>query len=322
MAGKQALRSVGALLIAWVSLTWWPSLAAAEDSAVFSISDDRVGPVSGMARDPAAKLYWTVNDSGNDGVAYGVTAKGKVQGTLNFRVLPTDVEAVAMNGSRLYVGDIGDKAQQRAQITVFYFDDPQANNATVTYRSWDLRYADGKHDAGTLLVSPTGQLFVVTKGAKGAVYAAPKDPKTIGMNKLTQVGSAPAHVSDGVYLPGGQQIALLTSSTVEVVDARTYAQVASAKLPTQQPESLALGLDGTSLLVGSGAKSAKVYSIAIPGAESPSPTPSASSANSDGDQEDPAPNTGQSRRGTFLALGLAGFVAVVAGVVVAVVRKP
>ncbi len=30
------------------------------------------------------------------------------------------------------------------------------------------------------------------------------------MNELTRVGDAPGHVTDGVFLPGGKQIALLT----------------------------------------------------------------------------------------------------------------
>ena len=38
-------------------------------------------------------------------------------------------------------------------------------------------------------------------------------------------------------------------------------------------------------------------------------------------EDEPATNTGRSRAGTLLALGLAAFVAIVAGMVVALVRK-
>jgi hypothetical protein len=90
-----------------------------------------------------------------------------------------------------------------------------------------------------------------------------------------------------------------------------------------QAEALTLGLDGSSLIVGGEGKNAKVYSMPVPGA---TPTPGASPASSDpGSDEDPddtatAPVTRQ--RGTYLAVGLAALVAVVAGVVVGVVRRP
>lgn len=324
MASRQVLRSAAVLTIAWLTMGLWPSVAAAEDSVAFRIKDSRIKQSSGLATDTTSKLYWTVNNSGDEGVAYGLTPKGTVKGTLKFRVAPTDVEAVTMAADRLYIGDIGDSDAKRKEVTVFYFDNPKADGSTVTYKSWDLRYADGKHNAETLLVNAAGRVFVVTKAKKGAVYAAPKDPKIVGVNKLTKVGAAPAMVTDGVFLPGYTQIALLTSSSVDVIDAKTYKRVASAKIPAQkQAESLTLSLDGKSLLVGGGGKNSKVYEMAIPAGATPSPKPSEGSDSGDqGDNpDDSGANSGLSRRGTFLALGLAAFVAVVAGGVVALVRR-
>ncbi len=327
MVRKQALRRVGALALAWLGIGLWPCTSAAADTVAFTIEDSRIVESSGLARDTRADLYWTVNDSGDEGMAYGITAAGDVEGTLEFRVSPTDVEAVAMSGTRLYVGDIGDNRAVRPEVTVFYFDNPEADDSTVTYRSWDLRYPDGKHDAETLLVNSSGRMFVVTKGAKGSVYAAPEQPSTTRVNELTKVGSAPALVTDGVFLPDDTRIALLTSSEVRILDAKTYAEVASAKIPPQdQAESLSLSLDGKSLLVGSEGRNSKVYEMAIPGAESATPTPTSDGDDQTADPEatpDPeaAASSGQGRRGTFLALGLAAFVALVAGVVVARVRQ-
>lgn len=326
MAWRQALRAVGVLAVALV-VSSGPSAAIAADTVAFTITDKRVTSSSGLVRDPVANIYWTVNDSGDTGTAYGITPKGKVAGTLDFRGTPKDVEAVAMGKDRLYVADIGDNAEKRDDITVYYFNNPRANGLTVTYKSWDFRYPDGAHDAETLLVDSTGRLFIVTKDKSGAIYAAPKKPEADGVNKLSRVGEAPDTVTDGVFLPGDQQIALLRKAgVVEVVDAKTYAKVSTVTVPKQpQPESLALSLDGTSLLIGSEGKKSKVYAVPLPGTETASPSPGATGDSDSGQAdvpEDDDANSGQGRRGTFLAIGLAAFAAIVAGAVVAFARKP
>lgn len=328
MSGRQALRSTVVLALVGAVVGVWPLTAAAADTVAFTIADLRVARSSGLVRDTAAGLYWTVDDSGAGGVAYGITPKGKVSGTLNFSAQPKDVEAVAMFHDRLYVADIGDNKGSRNQVTVYYFNHPRANGLTVSYHAWDFRYPDGSHDAETLLVNSSGRLFIVTKGLQGAVYEAPKKPSKSKVNTLTKVAGAPGGVTDGVFLPGDQQIALLGHTSVRVIDAKTYKQVATAAIPKQkQAESLAVSLDGRSLLVGSEGKRSKVYTVAVPSSEAASPQPNGSAAPDSGDStDDPSDNadasSGQSRAGTFWAIGLAAFVAVVAGVVVAVVRKP
>ncbi len=324
MAWRQALKSVGVLVLAGLMLGLWPAVAAAEDTVAFTIADARITESSGLAADPAARIYWTVNDSGASGLAYGITPAGMVKGTLGFRVAPVDVEAVAFSNNRLYLGDIGDNDAQRREVTVYYFDNPQPSNQITTYNAWDFRYPDGQHDAEALLVSPSGRLYIVTKGGDGAIYVAPKAPSNVEVNQLTKVADAPDQVTDGVFLPGGS-IALLTYASVEVIDAKTYTAVASAKIPKQQQaESLSLSLDGTSLLVGSEGTTSKVYSMAVPASTSPSPTPSATvdAGREPDDTEDDPANSAAGNRGTWLAVGVAGFVAVVAGVVVGFVRRP
>ena len=98
------------------------------------------------------------------GVAYGIGLDGKVQGTLNFRAQPRDVEAVAVHEDRLYVADIGDNDGQRNSVRVYFFNNPRANGLTVTYHAYDFQYPDGPQDAETLLVDESGRLFIVTKG--------------------------------------------------------------------------------------------------------------------------------------------------------------
>jgi hypothetical protein len=333
MAVRRALRSAVALLAALGLVIGLPLAAAAEDTVAFTITDSRIIESSGLARDTKAESYWTVNDSGDEGVAYRISPNGKVTGTLEYRADPVDVEAVAMHDGRLYVADIGDNDADRELVTVYYFNDARAADQSVAYRSWEFRYPDGAHDAETLLVNDEGRLYIVTKGAAGAVYAAPTSPERTAVNELERVGDAPAAVTDGTFLPGGDRIALLTYfGRVEVLDAKSYRKVDELTFPAQrQPESLTVSLSGKSLLVGSEGEDSKVYAVPMPSSGSTAtPTPTAtSSEGGDGADEPDAQeeaeaqtNAGQGRARTFLALGLAGLVAIAAGSVVALARKP
>ena len=62
-------------------------------------------------------------------VAYALDADGDPQGTLEFRVDPVDVEAVAFHDGRLYVADIGDNRERRDFVTVYFFDDAEPSDA-------------------------------------------------------------------------------------------------------------------------------------------------------------------------------------------------
>jgi hypothetical protein len=317
---SRALSGVG-LLLAAVLCAIIPGVAAAEDTVAFTIKDARITESSGLAVDPAGNIYWTVNDSGDRGVAYGIGLDGKVQGSLNFRAQPVDVEAVAVHDDQLYVGDIGDNNSRRSFVRVFFFDNPRANGLTVSYHAYDFRYPDEPHNAETLLVSDSGRLFIVTKERDGAIYAAPRKPDRQGVNELKKVGSAPSDVTDGTFLPGGDKIALLTYSSITVIDASTYEVLASSPIPQQrQAESLTLSLDEQSLLVGSEGSKSKVYSVPVPSAATPTPTPS-EEPQSETDVPDDRSDAIQNQKGTLLAIGLAGFVALVAGTVVAFARK-
>jgi hypothetical protein len=320
-----------AFLLALAGVLLIPSFAAAATIA-FTINDSRITESSGLTREVPGKRYWTVNGSGEAGTAYALNGEGAVTGTLRFKAQPIDIEAIATFGSRLYLADIGDKDKKRQFVTVYFFNNAKPAAGTVPYMAYDFEYPDGKHDAETLLVDGTGRLYIVTKGKTGGIYAAPGLPSRQALNKLVRVGSAPAYVTDGVFLPGDKQIALRTYVSVKILDAITYRTVAQAATPAQpQGESIAVSLNGKSLLVGSEGAASRVYLVKVPTKigkvpkasnnppQTPSPTPSAG-ADDPGDVDDSS-DSGQSRLGTFLALGMAAAAAIVAGVVVAVVRK-
>jgi hypothetical protein len=293
-----------------------PSAAFAQ-SVAFTIKDGRILSSSGLARDVNAGLYWTANESGARGVVYGLTTSGAVRGTLNYRATPVDVEGLAVVNDTLYVGDIGDRTRSRSFVTVYRFDSPRATGLTVTYRSYDFAFGDGPKNAETLLVTDSGRILVVTAGKNAAIYAGPPQPSRQVVNRLTKVADAPADITDGAFLPGGKKIALRSNTTVYVLDAGSYETVASAELSTQpKGKSLAVSLDGQSLLLGTQGRNAKVYSVPVPTKVTPSASPSTPST----DGQSAEATAGMGRRGTLVALGLAAVVAVVAGVVAGVIN--
>lgn len=351
------LITVSAVVLAGLLLSWSEALPAAADTVEFTITDSRITESSGLATDASNERYWTVNDSGDAGMAYALDADGDVQGTLEFRVEPVDVEAVAFHEGRLYVADIGDNRERRDLVTVYVFDDAEPSDQPVVYKAYDFSYPDGAHDAETLLVDGDGRLYIVTKGATGGVYAAPASPERQGVNELERVGDAPAYVTDGTVLEDGR-IVLRTYVSVEVLDPSSYKVTARAATPTQkQGESITTTIDGSSLLVGSEGKRSKVLRVDVPStldeAPKPSsdppkttsasptstpkatatakptakPTTSASPGSGEGpaaadDLPDEADASRTDRTGTLAALGLAAAVAVVAAGVVIAVRRP
>jgi hypothetical protein len=335
-----------------VLLGWSAAHPAAAETVEFAITDSRITESSGLATDAENQRYWTVNDSGDEGVAYALDADGEVDGTLEFRVEPVDVEAVAFHEGRLYVADIGDNRERREFVTVYFFDDAAPADQPVVYKAYDFSFPDGPHDAETLLVDGDDRLFIVTKGAEGGIYAAPTSPQRQGVNELERVGDAPPYVTDGTVLPDGK-LALRTYASVEVVDPATFEVTARAATPVQkQGESITATFDGDALLIGSEGKRSTVLRVDVPtsmgevpttSAEPPSTTPESPSAppsdppsdsprasatppssEESAAEDDPGDSdaAGTDRAGTLAALGIAAVVAVVAAGVVVLARRP
>lgn len=325
-----------AVLLAGLAALWLPAYAAAADEVAFTISDERITESSGLATDTTADLYWTINDSGSSGVAYGLNGDGETEGTVRFLADPVDIEAIAMDDNQLFLADIGDNRARREFITVFAIDNPEPNDDTRTYRAYDFAYPDGPHDAEAMLVNSRGRFFFVTKEARAGIYRAPANPSRQSVNQLTRVADAPAFVTDGTFTPDGDRIALRTYVSVEMLDAESYKEVAQAPLPLQpQGESITMDLDGDSLLVGSEGVRSKVYRIAVPtsindvpsssasppSTASPTPSPSPSEQTGNGAESEP-PIPAEDGGGTLLAVGLAAAVALIAGAIVILIRKP
>ena len=76
--------------------------------------------------------------------------------------------------------------------------------SSVTYERFPFVYPDGKHNAETLLVHPSGRVFVVikVKGVPAGVYEFPS-PLTPGVQATLQPVSAVMPASPGELFTGG-----------------------------------------------------------------------------------------------------------------------
>ena len=186
-----------------------------------------------------------------------------------------DVEALALAADgRLLVGDLGDNTGSRKVARIFWFDEPALGETSGASASWEVAYPDGPHDAEALAVQPrTGRVYVVTKGRDGGgVYALPEKPSRTGVNRLERVASAPAMVTDAVFLPDGSGLVVRTYTHAVLLDGESFLQVASDLLPLQpQGETVALAPGSRALLVGSEGRRSVVQRVPVP--QRPRPTP-------------------------------------------------
>ena len=118
---------------------------------------------------------WSHNDSGGPALI-ALNPRGAVTGRVRLSgIRIDDWEAVAVGtcpgGSCVYIGDIGDNDAKRPRITVHRLVEPATADTASVPESFHATYPDGAHDAETLLVSPDGRLYIVTKGEAGSIAA-------------------------------------------------------------------------------------------------------------------------------------------------------
>lgn len=235
--------------------------------------------------------YWTHNDSGDGPFIYAFDTSGEALGA--FRVTGAaarDWEDISIgpgpqpNKSYLYVGDIGDNNEARAEIVVYRFLEPDLKpsdkrstkakpRATERAEAIRLKYPDGKHDAETLLVHPaTGNLYVMTKVAfrNPVVYEATAPlsaGKVITMKRAGEVrvpsifGGA---ITGGAISPDGRRVALCDYwqgyELVLPAGRNNFNDIWKEKLTgfdlgkRQQGEAITYRLDGNALLATSEGK--------------------------------------------------------------------
>ena len=186
-----------------------------------------------------------------------------------------DWEAIAVgscaSGSCLYVGDIGDNNARRPHITIYRLPEPaSASEDSARSEVFHATYPDGPQDAESLLTTPDGRLYVVTKGETGAValYRFPRDLRPGASVHLERVGqpreSAKSthaeRVTDAAASPQGDWIVLRTNRALTFHRTRTLMSgdwrpahvVDLAELREPQGEGVTFAADNSIVVAGEG----------------------------------------------------------------------
>ena len=158
-----------------------------EPEPVATVGDPALGEVSGLVASRAhTGVFWVHNDSGDAARFFAIDATGSLRGVFVLDgVRAPDIEDVALGPGPdgapwLFLGDIGDNPESRAEIVVWGLPEPTALGGTpadplrVDATAYRLSYPDGPRDAETLLAEPDGSLVVISKSRQGAsgVYRA------------------------------------------------------------------------------------------------------------------------------------------------------
>lgn len=328
------LRRCIAAVTAGLLLVTAPALALAVD---LDLGAD-APTATGIAWDDEAERLFVADESGAIRV---VEAPGVEVGEVAFSGEPQSVQALALDAGVLHVADIGDVSGDRDLITVFGVT---AEPGQQGYRAWDFVYPDGPQDATAFLISGRGRFYFITTGADPGIYGAQLEPSREGTNTLFRAADAPEGVTDAVFLDDGETMLVRTAQGVEAIDAFSW-ETSDTTTYSESPddESITTYGDGR-MLVGPGAHfrdeplpdGDQTVTPAVPAEPTPSEEPSETATDpgevpptevqtqEPGDGGDPTEQggtdenvtTGVARGGTYLAIGGAVLVAVVAGVAV------
>jgi hypothetical protein len=245
------------------------------EGALVRVSELPEGSGVAASKQSPGRLF-AHNDSGEP-VLLALDSKGTVVGRIRVTGAKVeDWEAVAVgpcpSGSCIYLGDIGDNEAERPDITIYRVPEPaDASGAVASAEVFRARYPDGAHDAETLLVTPKGDILIVTKGETGpvALYRLPSDAKPGATVTLQPIGkprqagkTADERITDGDVSPSGAWVALRTKTAVFLYRAadlmsgnwREAGRLSLTELGEPQGEGIAFGDENTVYLVGEGGR--------------------------------------------------------------------
>lgn len=194
----------------------------------YPVQQGAIDEASGLAASQVHPgVYYVNNDSGDLPRFFVVGGGGENDGIVSMSVSNVDYEDIAVGpcaaGHCVFVGDIGDNDALRPNATLYRLPEPSAlGSAEVTPEALPFVYADGPHNAETLLVHPiTGEIVIVTKVKVGAsqIFRAPDAWAPDQLVTLAHVGdisppSGSPRFTGGSVHPAGHGVLLRTYSNV------------------------------------------------------------------------------------------------------------
>lgn len=184
---------VGVLAVAWSAAPAPAQPAFSNAVSLGTVSLAGLVEASGVVASRQNEgVLWTHNDSGDMARLFALDTQGRLLGIYKLsHAVNYDYEDIAIgpgpvaNVAYLHVGDIGDNFTERSSITIYQFPEPAvylrqaARPPTVNvpaFRTLQIFYPDGAHNAETLLVDPWGgDVFIASKEANvSRIYTATK----------------------------------------------------------------------------------------------------------------------------------------------------
>jgi hypothetical protein len=228
--------------------------------------------VAASKRNPGR--LWAHNDS-REPVLVALDSKGALVGRLRVSgARAEDWEAVAVGpcpaGTCIYIGDIGDNEAKRVNIMIYRVPEPAESSGSVAVADvFHVSYPDGAQDAEALLVTPKGEVLIVTKGDTGpvALYRIPEDAQPgdvmlqpIGKPRHSGKAADDERITDGAVSPSGAWVALRTKTTVLLYRTEDFmsgnwkeaGRLSLRAIGEPQGEGIAFGDERTMYLVGEG----------------------------------------------------------------------
>lgn len=234
---------VGAVAVMVAATMTSPSAQGAPGDVITVPSE--LAASASLASDPARGVYWLAPGGAR---LVAVDPAGTVAGEVTWDAEVSDIEALAIYDDRVYAADLGD-GQPTSQVRVDRLESISYGSVSPFTR-WTLSYPDGTHEAEAMMVSPKGNVWIITKGNPGGLYYV-EAPATSGNHQLTREADAPAWVTDGVFVDSSTAV-LRTYTTVLSVDMFSYQIIGAQAAPAQdRGESVTTVLSGTDVLLGS-----------------------------------------------------------------------
>ncbi len=219
---------------------------------------------------------WVIVDTGGPATVFGLNHAGDVTDTVRLTgVRASDVEEVAVgacgDASCVYAADIGDNDARRKDVAIYRFTEPAAGVREVHAERFRATYPDGPHDAESFFVTPSGQMFIVTKGpGPVALYRFPPSPTPDQVARLERVGpshdvDARARLTGAAASPDGRWVVVRTHHTLTFYRmpefiAGTWREVGSVDVtPLKEPqgEGVAFGAGQAMFLVSEGGEKSR-----------------------------------------------------------------
>ena len=240
------------------------------------VSDDRLNEISGVVAARAFPgMLWLEEDSGNAPWVYASTTDGTIRAAIEVtNGTNRDWEDMARAGGRLWVGDIGDNAQARSSIQVYWFAEPTSlTTDSVEANVLELTYPGGQaHNAEAMIVDGrSDRLFIFEKRSESPSRVFVADVSGLAgdaQRELREVAEVPlryvtaADLSKRGIIVKNNSISLLFPWSGRGL-VRTLRGGVSCPIELPNSESVAFSLDRQRMYTIPEGRDAEIHSIEV-----------------------------------------------------------